>query len=181
MEDKIDCKKIEEYALGDDDIKNILGDDINIVIYPDLEKYNDIDEVFDDKNRVIILFLTTNEYTGHWLCLHKDEFDNIHYFDPYGSGIDKDKKWLSQTKLEELNQSKVSLLNLIKKTANNGVYYNSYDFQKDKQGINTCGRHCCVRLLFKHLDLDDYYKMIKKSNLTPDEFVSYITFQIIKK
>jgi len=178
---KTTYKNIEEYPLGDEDIRKILGNNINIIPYPDLEKYNDVDEIFDNENRVIILFLTTDEYTGHWLCLHKDKHDNIYYFDPYGTGIDKNKKWLSQTKLEELNQCKVSLLRLLKNTANNGVYYNTYDFQEDKKGINTCGRHCCVRLLYKHLDLDDYYDMIKKSKLTPDEFVSNITFNIIKK
>lgn len=174
-------KSIEEYPLGDDDIKKILGNNINIIAYPELENYNDVDEIFDNENRVIILFLTTDKNTGHWLCLHKDNDDNIHYFDPYGEGIDKDKKWLSKTKLEELNEDKISLLNLLKNTANNGVYYNSYDFQNDREGINTCGRHCCVRLLYKDLDLNDYYNMIKDSNLTPDEFVSNITFNIIKK
>jgi len=177
----INYETIEEYPLGDDDIRKILGNNINIIAYPELDNYNDVDEIFDDQNRVIILFLTTDKNTGHWLCLHKDKQDNIFYFDPYGEGIDKNKKWLTRSKLEELNQDKISLLRLLKNTANNGVYYNTYDFQDDRKGINTCGRHCCVRLLYKDLDLDDYYDMIKKSNLTPDQFVSKITFNIIKK
>jgi hypothetical protein len=171
--------KIEEYPLGDSDLREILGNNINIMSYPDLEKYNNIEDIFDDEGRCIILFLTIDETTGHWLCMHHDE-EGIHYFDPYGKGVDKTKQWLSKNKLRELNEDKPLLMNLLKKSGKK-VFYNSYDFQEDRKGINTCGRHCAVRLLYKDLDLNHYYNFIKKSKLYPDEFVALITFNIIKK
>lgn len=181
----LDFKEIEEYPLGDDDIRQILGDNISILTYPELSKYNDIDDILDDQNRVVILFLTTDKYTGHWLCIHKDDNEAYHYFDPYGTGVENNKKWLSYDKLVELNQSKPLMMNILKKShltgIKNKVYYNTYDFQDDKMGINTCGRHICTRLLYKDMDLNDYYDMIKKSNLKPDKFVSLVTYNIIKK
>lgn len=173
------CKEVKSYPLGDDDLKNILGSNINILSYPDLENYEHIDDIFDDEGRCIILFLTENEFTGHWLCLHKDE-DGIHYFDPYGKSVDATKKWLSRTKLEQLNQDNPLLINLLKGSGE-PVYYNSFDFQDDRKDINTCGRHCAVRLLFKDLSLDEYLQMIEESKLKPDSFVSNITYKIIKK
>lgn len=171
--------KIEEYPLGDSDIRKILGDEIKIISYPQLENYNNIDDIFDSQGRCILLFLTIDETTGHWLCMHK-EGDSIHYFDPYGRGVDKDKQWLSKNKLRELNQDKPLLMNLLRASGKK-VFYNTYEFQEDRKGINTCGRHCTVRLLYKDLDLYKYYKLIKNSKKTPDEFVSEITFDIIKK
>jgi len=176
----MNIEEIKEYPLGDSDLKNILGQNIKIISYPDLANYNNIDDIFDNEGRCIILFLTENEYTGHWLCMHKDNEGIIHYFDPYGRGVDKDKNWLSRSKLQELHQDKPLLMNLLRGSGKK-VYFNTYDFQLDKEGINTCGRHCAVRLLYKDLDLDDYRKMIQESNLSPDAFVSKITFDIIKK
>jgi hypothetical protein len=176
----MNLSEIKEYPLSDTDIRTILGNDINMLSYPELENFNHIDQIFDRQGRCVLLFLTVDERTGHWLCLHKDKEDSIHYFDPYGRGVDKDKNWLSRSKLQELHQDKPSLMKLLRNSGKK-VYFNTYDFQDDRDGINTCGRHCAVRLLFKDLDLEDYRNMIRESNLSPDAFVSKITFDIIKK
>jgi hypothetical protein len=168
-----------EYSIGDADMRKMLGDNIVIFSYPQLENVNDIDEIFDDEGRSVMLLLTTDQYTGHWLCMIKKD-DDIHYFDPYGNMVDEDKKWMTWDKLEELGQEKPLLINLLKKS-NKRVYYNTYPFQADRKDINTCGRHIAVRLLYKNLDLDDYFDMIQKSNLTPDHFVTEITYKILKK
>jgi hypothetical protein len=173
------CEEVIEYALSDSDLRKLLGDDIKIVIYPELENVNDIEEVFDNKGRCMVLFLTENENTGHWLCLHLDG-EEIHYFDPYGNGVDKNRSWLSRAKLIELNEDQPFLRKLLLQSGKK-VYYNDFPFQEDRNDINTCGRHCATRLLYKDLDLDDYYNMIKESNLTPDEFVSNITYEILNK
>jgi hypothetical protein len=183
MNRNLNYKELEKYALGDDDLRRILGNNITIVSYPDLKHLNDIDEVFDDMGRCILLFLTQDESSGHWLCMHK-EGDDIHYFDPYGNTLldlrGGDKEWLSMGKLKQLQQENPLLLKLLIKS-NKKVYYSTYSYQKDKTNVNTCGRHCCVRLLYKNLDLKQYYDMIKNSGLTPDEFVTNITFHILKK
>jgi hypothetical protein len=171
-------KQVEEYALSDDDIEKILGKPF-IFSYPYLEDVNSIDDVFDSQGRSIMLFLTEDENTGHWVCMIKKQ-DGIHYFDPYGIKPEGGKKWLSKENLEDLDQDKPVLTQLFRKSGY-PIYYNDHKFQSESSGVNTCGRHCCVRLYFKDLSLEEYYDMIKKSGMTPDEFVSNITFQILKK
>lgn len=179
MNKKIIHEEIASYPLSDSDLRKILGDDISIVLYPELDDIDDIDEVFDDKGRAMILFLTTDAHTGHWMCIYKRD-DGIHFFDPYGTAVDKARDWLSKEKLIELQQEKPFLRKLLLGSGEK-VYYNIFPFQQDKMDINTCGRHCSTRLLYKDLDLDEYYNMIRKSKLSPDDFVSIITFEILNK
>ena len=171
-------KQVEEYALDDTDIEKILGKTF-IFSYPYLDDVNSIDDIFDSKGRSIMLFLTDNLTTGHWCAMIKNK-EGIHYFDPYGIKPEGEKKWLSKEKLEELEQERPVLTKLFRKSGY-PIFYNDYKFQQETSKMNTCGRHCCVRLLYKDLSLEEYYDMIKQSGMSPDEFVSKITFQIIKK
>jgi len=177
--DSNELKQIKSYALDDNDLKKILGNNINIIPYATLNDVDNIDNIFDKNGRVMILFATTSPNEGHWLCLHK-KGDEIEYFDPYGNKVEEDKKWIEKDKLIELGEERPLLLNLLKGSGKK-VFYNSYAFQQDKNNINTCGRHCATRLLFKKYNLDEYLNMIKKSKLTPDEFVAKYIFNIIKK
>ena len=171
--------EIKETPLSNEDI-NIMLNGTKIFKYPDLENMNSIDEIFDDQGRAVMLFLTKNENTGHWIALHKKE-DTIYYFDPYGYDVDEDKDFIPDYKLEELNQEQPFLMDLFKKSKYK-VYSNQYAFQnRNAKNTNTCGRHCVVRLIYKNLDLDDYLDMIKSSGYTPDNFVSKLTYKIIQK
>jgi hypothetical protein len=172
-------EEIKEESLTNDDINKLLSG-TSILTYPELKYKQTVDEILDENGRAVILFLTENENTGHWVAIHKDEDDNIYYFDPYGLDPEGDKKWIPTQKLQELDEIQPYLSNLLKRSKSK-VYSNQYPFQKDKQGISTCGRHCAVRLLYKHLDLDDYLGMIKSSGLSPDDFVSKLTYKIIQK
>ena len=171
--------EIKETPLSNEDI-NIMLNGTKIFKYPDLEDMNSIDEIFDDQGRAVMLFLTKDENTGHWISLHKKE-NIIYYFDPYGYDVDEEKEFIPDYKLEELNQEQPFLMDLFKKSKYK-VYSNQYEFQnRNAKNVNTCGRHCVVRLIYKNLDLDDYFDMIKSSGYTPDNFVSKLTYKIIQK
>tara|TARA_R110000868_G_scaffold122098_2_gene323677 strand:+ start:116 stop:646 length:531 start_codon:yes stop_codon:yes gene_type:complete len=171
--------EIKETPLSNEDI-NIMLNGTKIFKYPDLEDMNSIDEIFDDQGRAVMLFLTKDENTGHWISLHKKE-NIIYYFDPYGYDVDEEKELIPDYKLEELNQEQPFLMDLFKKSKYK-VYSNQYAFQnRNAKNVNTCGRHCVVRLIYKNLDLDDYLDMIKSSGYTPDNFVSKLTYKIIQK
>ena len=171
--------EIKETPLSNEDI-NIMLNGTKIFKYPDLEDMNSIDEIFDDQGRAVMLFLTKDENTGHWISLHKKE-NIIYYFDPYGYDVDEEKEFIPDYKLEELNQEQPFLMDLFKKSKYK-VYSNQYAFQnRNAKNVNTCGRHCVVRLIYKNLDLDDYFDMIKSSGYTPDNFVSKLTYKIIQK
>jgi hypothetical protein len=171
---------IKERSLTDDDFEKAI--DTNIFTYPYLENVRDIEEVFDEEGRALMLFLTESESSGHWIALLK-KGKIIEFFDPYGIGPDEQRKWLTEDKLEELGQDTPLLTNLLRKAKAEGykIIINRHRFQKDKDDINTCGRHALTRLIFKKLSLPQYKAMIDKSKLSPDEFVSLYTLNFLKK
>jgi hypothetical protein len=171
--------KLKYYALSDADIQTILDPDTNIFTYPYLENVKHIDEVFDDHGRAMMLFLTKSQNAGHWIALIK-KGKTIEFFDPYGTPPDKQQKWLSKRQLEELDQDKPLLTNLLKSSGYK-IIYNKIPYQNDRDDINTCGRHAITRLLLKDLTPDEYKKLVFSSQVSPDEFVTMLTADILKK
>jgi hypothetical protein len=175
------AEQIKAYPLSDDDMKRIIPT-LKVVSYPELLKARNIDEILDIKGRLMLLYLTEDENTGHWVCLLKRPDTNIlEYFDPYGGyGPDDESKWLTENQLEEFGQDTFHLSKLIKNSSYK-LLVNKHRFQKDTRDNNTCGRHCLCRLYFKHLSLPEYAKMVEDSGISPDDFVSGFTFNLIGK
>jgi hypothetical protein len=61
------------------------------------------------------------------------------------------------------------------------VVSNPYHFQKEGGDVNTCGRHCCVRLYHYDMSLPEYKKTIEDSGMSPDEYVTSLTAQVLHK
>lgn len=171
--------QVKDYPLSDGDIRKILGNDISIITYPDLNKIDDINKIFDAKGRCILLFLTSSPTAGHWCCLLKKK-KGIDFFDPYGEPPEQQKEGADPILLDQLGQRQPRLLQLLKKSGL-PVFYNTYPFQKDTKNINTCGRHCVVRCLYAPYSLDKYKRIIASSGLSPDDFVSGITYDKLRK
>lgn len=172
-------QEAKAYPLGDDDINKILEPDTHIFTYPYLKQVKDIDEVFDPYGRAMMLYLTENENTGHWVCLIRRP-DEIEFFDPYGEGVDKQLSWNGKGKRIELEQDRPLLSKLLREKGL-PVVYNKTKFQKVDDDIATCGRHCVIRLLFKDLSLPKYAEMIAKSGMSPDEFVTRKSYDLLGK
>jgi hypothetical protein len=168
-----------DYPLSDSDIRLMLGDDISILTYPDLEDHATIDSIFDRKGRCVLLIPRASPTDGHWVCLLKKGRE-IEFFDPYGEAPENQKDGLSRSKLEELDMDRPILMKKLRASGHR-VYYNTYGFQQEKPNINTCGRHAVVRCLYAPYTIDQYKKIIDKSRLTPDEFVVGITADVLKK
>ena len=49
--------------------------------------------------------------------------------------------------------------------------------------VNTCGRHCAVRIRFRNYEQREYLELFKKQKYTPDQLVTLLTyfFWVIKK
>jgi hypothetical protein len=171
-------EQIEGYALGDDDIAKMLPK-TNIFTYPYLKHVKHIDEVFDNEGRAVMLYLTENDHTGHWVGLLRKK-DHIEFFDPYGGKPDSELHWASGGLRKELGITQPYLTKLLRQSGL-PVIYNKVEFQDKEEGVETCGRHTASRLLFSHLSLPEYYNMIKKSKLEADEFVAGLTFPLIHK
>jgi hypothetical protein len=171
----------EEYALSDEDINKLL-DGTKIFRYPDLRKLGSIDEAFDELGRCMILYLTQDENTGHWVCLLRRDGNVIEYFDSYGGyKPDDERKWLSKEQLVELGQDEPILTKMLHGYT---VKSNPYKLQGESErgrAINTCGRHCVTRLLLGHLPIGKYAALIKSSGVNPDDFVTTFTFEMLHK
>ena len=171
--------EVKDYPLSDGDIRQILGQDIRILTYPDLGKLKSADQMFDAKGRCILLFLTSSPTEGHWCCLLNKK-KGIEFFDPYGEPPGEILDELPKARLEALDQNQPYLARLLR-ASGKPVYYNTHEFQKDKKSVNTCGRHCVVRCLYAPYSLETYAKVIEKSGMTPDDFVSALTANALGK
>lgn len=174
-----DLKTAKNYALSDSDIRQILGDDIKIVTYPELGNMSSINECFDKKGRCILLFLISSPTSGHWCCMLRKK-KGIHFFDPYGEAPDDQKDCLPKSRLEQLDENQPYLTDLLRKSGR-PVFYNRHPFQVSRDDITTCGRHCIVRCLYGSYSIPKYASIIKSSGLSADDFVTGLTYDFLKK
>lgn len=176
---KITEEEVMAYSLSNTDIQKLLPG-IKIISYPELHNYDTIDEVLDKQGRCIILYLTENANTGHWIALLK-RGNTIEFFDPYGGMWPDDQaEWLSPEKLRELDQEIPRLTQLLEHS-NYKLTNNPYHLQQDKDDINTCGRHCVTRLSLKNLPIDKYKDVVTGTKLPADKYVAYYTYEQLKK
>jgi len=169
-------ERVKEYPLSDGDLRKMLGD-TKIMTYPQLKRLRSADDLFDSKGRCLILFLTESPTEGHWVCLLNKK-KGIEFFDPYGDTPEEIKAELPKSKREQLDMDSPYLSRLLKGSGR-PVYYNTFAFQKTKRDVNTCGRHCVVRLLYAPYSLEKYKSIIDKSGLSPDDFVAGLTASML--
>lgn len=164
--------ELRKYPYSGNDILTLLDGKTKILLYSDLKKFNNIDQVFDPYDCVVILYEMKKSY-GHWVCLIR--FDNkIEYFDPYGKPPDNPLDYVKP----ELKQSLGEDYPYLSKLLNDSPYkivYNSYPLQKLSKEISSCGRHVGLRLSMKDYPLNKYVKIITGGELSPDDTVTYLT------
>jgi hypothetical protein len=171
-----------DYPLRGSDILKILNNNTNIIEYKQLYNIEDLEDIFINGSCVILYRSAPN--LAHWCCIFKNIY-GLEFFDPYGCIIDNEIN-----EIEEMNPNYANnyynnghkrLLELVLKTGYNELTYNNYKLQQMKHNINTCGRHCAVRLLFKNLNLEDYVDYLFKisKNKYLDEIVLKITNKLI--
>jgi hypothetical protein len=176
---RIGLGEVKSYPLSDADIRKMLGDDISIMTYPDLNNIDDINDIFDAKGRCILLFLTSSPTAGHWCCLLNKK-KGIEFFDPYGEAPEEQKDGAPAALLDQLNQRQPVLTDLMRKSGK-PVFYNTFPFQKTESDVNTCGRHAVVRCLYAPYSLKKYKAIIDSSGMSPDDFVSGLTYDKLRK
>jgi len=167
----------ERQPLSDSDIQLLVGP-TRVVRYPELAAARRIEDCFDARGRVFVLFLTTSATSGHWLLVHSPREGVLEYFDSYGGAVDAPFDWLNDAEEAELGQQRKELTRLLKGAAARGwvVQYNPVQLQSKKGDIATCGRHACVRAMLHSWPLGDYVALLKASN--PDLFVTAVTEEV---
>ena len=112
----------------------------------------------------VILYNTKKNY-GHWCCLinHGNRFE---FFDSYGIKPDYELGQIDEEVREELGENEPYLSKLLK-LSGKPIEYNAIRLQKYKNGVNTCGKHCVVRIMAKKIPIDEYGKILKKRDPRP--------------
>lgn len=169
--------KYQDISLSNYDIFNILNKKIRILTYPELVKYNDIEDVLKPNDCFILLYMTHSSY-GHWVSCIKHE-NSIEFFDSYGdSQPDDELKKISLHFRKESNQLFPHLTWLLYKSKY-PIEYNDFDFQQHNNDVKTCGRHCAVRCLLKKLSLKNYTELMEQLSyefkLNYDQIVTILT------
>jgi len=157
-------KELEAIALSDKEVLDLLGHKANLILYPELHKYKNIDDVLGKYGACIILFESKPKY-GHWTVLFKATTTLLEFFNPYGGleqGYPDDGLEHIDLEFREKTNQLLPTLSLLMIDSPYELSYNEYKFQRLAKGINTCGRHCVVRLWCRDLTLNQYYEMLTR-------------------
>jgi pimeloyl-ACP methyl ester carboxylesterase len=175
-----DLEAIIEHPLSDGDIRALLGHSTSIVTYPELRDAHKIEDVLDDKGRVVLLYLTTSKTAGHWTTVFTRD-DDIEFFDPYGGAPDEQFDWIPDSIEAALGQTTRYLGRLLARASEDGyrVRHNPYQFQEMAKGVNSCGRWVAVRLIYSHLTIHQFKTLIDECGVSPDVFVAVVTDQLL--
>lgn len=169
----------KKVALSNKQILQLVKNKANVILYPDLWKYKNIDQLLYPYNACFLLFETKKNY-GHWCALIKYG-NTVEFFDPYSGYPDDVLQFIPKNYKNKSNQNYPYLTALLYNSPYN-IEFNDHKYQKHDNNINTCGRHTATRILFKHYDLKQYDKFIKlmckRLNKTPDDVVTYITLHV---
>ena len=167
-------KHSEAVFLSGKDIHQITKGACNPMAYHELENVTDIEQLFNKHDAVMLLY-ESEENSGHWVTLIKHSDSILEFFDPYGLTIDKELK-LSKYNLR-LHQGQVvpHLTHLIEQSKYK-VISNTTRLQRFFNAVNTCGRHCAVRVLLRDTPLKEYVALYKKTkHYDPDIWVTALT------
>ena len=55
--------------LSDSDLKQILGDDLKIIVYSDLSKLSNLRELLPNERDCVVILYEEKALSGHWTCL----------------------------------------------------------------------------------------------------------------
>lgn len=170
-------KYYENIALSNRDILKLLKGKANIVIYPNLHYYKNIDEVLGKYGACILLFEARKDY-GHWCCIFKINNNTLEFFNPYGGYPDDSLKHIPLHFRIKSNQY-VPYLSILMLKSSYELTYNEFTFQKKGYDIKTCGRHCVSRLLLRNLSIYQYHDLLnnlsKKFNIDYDTIVTLLS------
>ena len=98
-------QEIMRKPLSDSDLRSILGD-CKIITYPELSKYNNIEELLPNSYDFSIILLLETVASGHWTGLLRFN-DGYDFCDSYGNEPDADlTHWLTPQERLKLGESK---------------------------------------------------------------------------
>lgn len=166
------------YALSDDDLERLLPG-TPALQYSDLGGKS-LEQITDGDGNAVVLFVqeeTPTEVVGHWLAVCRQP-TGVLLFDPYGSVKPdpwyRNSKELSKAELAETHQTRPVLEGIVR-DAGFEPLFNRTGYQTDRKDVNTCGRHCVVRIWNAHLNNADYTAALYAAGDNADTVVTRLT------
>lgn len=173
---------LEDYIkkpLSNHDLNYLLDNKCSIIAYPEIKKYNSLDQLLYPHDCCIILYKSRPSF-GHWCVIIKIDDNKVEYFNPYGGLVDNSLDFLNSKFRKESGQDHKYLSQLMIDSPYE-LFYNEFPFQETGKNINTCGRHCGVRALMKNSNIYEYKNMLdmlcKVLNCNYDELVTILTMK----
>lgn len=151
-------KEYEAIPLSDSQLLKLVDNKANLVLYPNIYRYQSVDDMLSPYGATILLFESKPNY-GHWCLLFWAPGKDLEFFNPYGGYPDDSLDYISKEFKQASHQDK-PYLSLLLLNSGYKLSYNEYQFQQDGPNIQTCGRHVACRLNNRHLSLKEYKKML---------------------
>lgn len=167
-------KKYRKIPLSGHNLLQLVDGKANIVLYPNMHYYKNIDQLLDPFDACFILFESKPNY-GHWCLLFKINPHTIEFFNPYQGFPDDSLKFINKQFKSITNQDFPYLSHLLYNSPYD-LTYNEYPFQKFANDISTCGRWCAIRLIYKYFDLRLFAYLF--FNKFGDDLVTLLTMHI---
>lgn len=172
-----DIKKILEKSLNPNEIYMICKIPFKLILYSDMHKFTNIDQLFGN-NKFIIILYEYQKNIGHYVLLFKFDNATIEYFDSVYLFPDLVLKKLPQQLRISLNENKSYLVDLLIKS-NYNLEYNNIHLQSHNSKISTCGRWCALRIMNSELTIEEFNNIFLNKSMSPDLLCSLITYDIV--
>ena len=169
------------YFVTSTDLQSIFKN-CKIVKYADLDNYMDIYQLIPNRMDFCFILTESEKNSGHWTLLIRDD-DVFEYFDSYGTSAKNILDYIPSFKNKQLDNNYREDIGMIIKSIKptDKFIYNKTKFQKEQEGINTCGRWVIARLslfLSDNLNLKEFTKLMKAKaknlKMTNDEFITFL-------
>ena len=170
-----------QYFVTSTDLQSIFKN-CKIVKYADLDQYSDIYQLLPNRMDFVFLLTESEKNSGHWTLIIRDD-NTFEYFDSYGTSQNNILDYIPSFKNKQLgnnySEDLGKMIRSIKPT--DKFIYNKIKFQKEQEGINTCGRWVIARLslfLSNDLHLKEFTKLMKtkakKLKMSLDQFITFL-------
>ena len=163
--------------LSDKDVVELVDKKAKVVLYEDLHKYDNINQVFGNYDAIFLMYQQSPTW-GHWTCLLKrNKEKQYEFFDPLGVSIDEQLLWTEPEMRKQLNEDYPYLTKLLSETPDTWeIIENKTKFQKDAKDVNSCGRWCAARIVTRKYPLEAFRKYFdKKGKVNGDDMATIIT------
>ncbi len=148
---------------------------VNIHLWRDVHHARRIDDLLGASGKTAILYEAAPGF-GHWCTLFRTD-RGICFADPYGEMVDDQLLRLDPAERVAMNETQPLLYKLMDASPYYWVEYDETPHQIRREGVNTCGRHACLRLHLHELPPDEYSlaAFAPFSQNTPDDVVCWWT------